>query len=164
MNIYLTGELTRESIAAVVEKLCDYESVDGRKEVTIYLNSEGGDIEAALGLVDIMQSTNLEVTVKAYGICMSAAFVVLAGGDLRECGENCTLMFHSISGTHFEGSTDQVAEDLKQLAWLEGQAVKFLENNTTQPGKYWQEILNSKVDCYFTPQDAVADGVIERIF
>lgn len=76
---------------------------------TIILNSEGGDLCAALAIYDAIVDQN--ITVVATGTVCSAAMVVLLGGDRRLGTPRCTIVSHPIVSS--DCSDDPLVEHLR---------------------------------------------------
>lgn len=68
-----------------------------RKEepVLIYLNSEGGDDTAGLGIHDSIVAASFPVTIRVVGSAESMASIILQGADTRQITRNSYLMYHS---------------------------------------------------------------------
>jgi ATP-dependent Clp protease, protease subunit len=63
--------------------------------ITLFINSGGGDVDAAFAMYDAIKASPCKVQGVAIGICHSSAVLVLQACDQRLISQNCTLMFHS---------------------------------------------------------------------
>ena len=54
-KIFMVGEIDSELCYRVVQQLLYFEASDNRKEVTIYINSPGGEVQAGLAVYDVMR-------------------------------------------------------------------------------------------------------------
>lgn len=86
---YWTGEgVTAKKIAAKLREL------DGA-DVSVYINSPGGDMFEGLAIYNLLREYKGDVTTKAIGIAASAASVIYMAGDTRQIGSSAFLMIHN---------------------------------------------------------------------
>ncbi len=80
-RIIFQGTPIDDTIANLVcAQLLYLESEANDKEISLYINSPGGDITALFAIYDTMQFVNNEVSTFCYGQAASAAAVLLAAG------------------------------------------------------------------------------------
>lgn len=77
--IFLSGEVSRESMDTIVAQLLYLDSVDNR-DINIYINSGGGDCYSGLELVSVMDFVNSEVSTTVLGLAASMAAVISSNG------------------------------------------------------------------------------------
>ncbi len=108
---FINGEIDEDSVGAAVKWMI-YENLDTGKEkvLTLYINSTGGDLYQAFGLIDVMRSSPHVVRCIGIGSVMSAAFLIFASGDKGEryAAKNTSFMCHQ-----FTESMDSKYHDLK---------------------------------------------------
>jgi len=108
---FINGEIDEDSVGAAVRWMI-YENLDTSKEkvLTLYINSTGGDLYQAFGLIDVMRSSPHVVRCIGIGSVMSAAFLIFASGDKGEryAAKNTSFMCHQ-----FTESMDSKYHDLK---------------------------------------------------
>ncbi len=77
---------TDENVEKAIRWLL-YENMDNSnpdKVLTIYINSTGGSLTDAFGLIDVMQNSSFVVRTIGIGNIMSSAFLIFAAGDKGE--------------------------------------------------------------------------------
>jgi len=80
-NIIFLGTPIDDTIANLVcAQLLFLESENPDKDISIYINSPGGDINALMAIYDTMQYIRPEITTLCFGQAASAAAVLLAAG------------------------------------------------------------------------------------
>ena len=82
----------------------DLQSFDG-KDLTVRINSLGGDVFAAQAIHNQLKDYSGKVSVKIDGICASAATIIACAGDTVSMPNNCIFMIHNPS-TILIGSYD----------------------------------------------------------
>jgi len=81
-NIIFLGTPIDDYVAnAVCAQLLYLEYKNADKDISIYINSPGGDITALFAIYDTMKFVKNEISTFCYGQAASAAAVLLAGGN-----------------------------------------------------------------------------------
>ena len=86
------------------------------KNITIRINSRGGDLGEALGIYHYLKSLNVPKTAYIDGVAMSAATIIAMAGDKVIMPEDALMMIHN-PWTYCEGDADEmraVADSLTQ--------------------------------------------------
>lgn len=68
----------------------------GDKDVTVNINSPGGDVFAGIAIYNLLRSHPKNVTVRVIGLAASAASVIAMAGDKIEIGRAAFLMIHNV--------------------------------------------------------------------
>lgn len=162
---YINGEIDEDSIGDAVKWLI-YENLDISKEkiLTIYINSTGGDLYQAFGLIDVMKSSPHVVQCIGIGAVMSAAFLIFASGDKghRYAAKNTSFMCHQ-----FTESMDSKYHDLKATMKendvVNDRMVEVLKDATGMaPSVIKKKLLNAS-DVYLTAEEVVQLKVADHI-
>src|SRR3712207_2775191 len=106
--IFLGTPIDDQVANLVVAQLLHLEADDPEKDVSIYINSPGGQIYSGLAIYDTMQFIKPDVQTICVGVAMSMGSLLLAGGTQgkRSALPNSRILIHQPSAG-FEGqSTD----------------------------------------------------------
>lgn len=95
-RIVLTEEVNEEMHSKVLKAVLKMED-DNTNPITVYLNSEGGEVYSGLGIYDVLRSAKSDIHIHASGAIMSAAALIFLAGDKRYASENVSFMIHSMS-------------------------------------------------------------------
>lgn len=68
----------------------------GNRDVTVRINSPGGDFFEGLAIYNVLRDHPAHVTVKIVGLAASAASVIAMAGDRVEIGRSAFLMIHNV--------------------------------------------------------------------
>src|SRR2546421_9101534 len=80
-RIVFLGDAVDEQIAnLIVAQMLHLESEDPDKDISLYINSPGGQIYAGLAIYDTMRFVKPDVTTICFGMAMSMGSLLLAGG------------------------------------------------------------------------------------
>ena len=67
----------------------------GERDVTVYINSPGGDMFEGIAIYHRLQEHSHQVTTKVLGMAASAASIVFLAGKKREVASSAFLMIHN---------------------------------------------------------------------
>lgn len=115
-TLYLDGAIAEESWLGdeVTPKQFKSELVSGEGDITIWINSPGGDVFAASQIYNMLMDYKGNVTVKIDGIAASAASVIaMAGGEVLMSPVSM-LMIHNPM-TIAIGDTGEMAKAISML-------------------------------------------------
>src|SRR5439155_21475341 len=80
-RIIFLGSAVDDQVAnLIVAQLLHLESADPDKDISIYINSPGGDVYSGLAIYDTMQFIKPDVTTICFGIAASMGSLLLTGG------------------------------------------------------------------------------------
>ena len=162
----LTGDIDEESIDKAMRWLI-YENMDktnSEKILTLYINSTGGSLTDAFGLIDVIKNSNYIVRTVGVGNVMSAAFLIFAAGDKGEryIAKNASIMCHQFTESIDEKYHD-IKAALKETENCNKRMVDFLTEATgLVPSKVKSKLLPPS-DVYLTAQELIEYGVADHI-
>ena len=98
--IFLVGQVEEQSANLIVAQLLFLESENPNKDISLYINSPGGVVSAALAIYDTMQFIKPDVSTLCVGQAASAAALLLTAGakGKRYCLPHSTVMIHQVLG------------------------------------------------------------------
>src|ERR1700710_2607322 len=78
--IFLGTPVTAEFANLIVAQLIHLESDDPEKDISVYINSPGGDVYSGLAIYDTMRFIKPDIQTICFGMAMSMGAILLAGG------------------------------------------------------------------------------------
>ena len=93
-TVYLTGEISRESVDLTIRGLLLLSHLSSEDSIRLVLNSDGGEVNQGLALMDVIDSLACEVTIDVVGEACSMAAIILQAGDHRRLATNARVMIH----------------------------------------------------------------------
>lgn len=159
------SDIDSESVDKVVKGLYLMETDSPTEPVELFICSYGGSVEHTLALHDIIRTLRIPVRTFAYGVCMSAAPLLLASGQRGErwISPNLQLMFHALSD-EISGKLSDMKSALKYSADLDDLWLDLLVSYSTKDKKFWNTKINKNVDWYFGSQEAIEFGLADNIW
>ncbi len=92
-EIQFNDDISRASMSALINKVTASASA-GDRNITVHLNSGGGDLVAALRAAQVLKQYG--VNTSASNDCSSACTVLFAAGRIRTASSGSTFMFHAV--------------------------------------------------------------------
>ena len=162
-RIIFLGQPVDEQIAnLVVAQLLHLESADPEKDISLYVNSPGGSIYAGLAIYDTMQFIKPDVATICCGIAMSMGSLLLTGGakDKRMSLPNSRILIHQPSAG-FEGQSTDIEIHAREIIKTRRRIDEIYAHHTGQTVE--QVNRDMERDRFFTPEQAVEYGLIDRV-
>ena len=123
--------------------------------IMLYINSPGGDMFTAIQFLSVLKETEATVVVKVEGACMSAATMIMLGGDKFMLDEHCMFMYHNYSG----GTIGKGGEMYDNITYERKWSKKFMHD-------IYKDFLNkSEIDKMLDGKDLwlTSDEVADRL-
>lgn len=94
--IFLHGEIDMSSANIIVAQLLYLELQASKEDISMYVNSPGGEVGSGLAILDTMNHVSCDISTIAVGETASMASILLAGGTKgkRFALPNSTIMIH----------------------------------------------------------------------
>jgi ATP-dependent Clp protease, protease subunit len=146
----------------VVAQLIHLESDDPDKDISIYINSPGGQVYAGLAIYDTMQFIKPDVQTICVGIAMSMGSLLLAGGakGKRFALPNSRILIHQPSGG-FQGQATDIEIHAREALELRARVDSIYAKHT---GKTQEQVhTDMERDRFFKADQAVEYGLIDQI-
>ena len=156
------GEITEDSVAALIIQLRYLHREAPEQEITMYINSPGGEVSSGLALYDVMKAIQCPIRTVCVGTAASMAAILFLSGDKRDMLAHSKVMIHDplipggIGGSALK--VDAVARNLMQTR----QTIAGIISRHT--GKSLEDVLaKTASDSYFDAEQAVEWGLADRI-
>lgn len=160
--VFLGRPVDDEIANLIVGQLLFLEAEDPDKDIALYVNSPGGEVYAGLAIYDAIQHVRPDVSTVCFGMGMSAAAVILAGGapGKRFALPNAKMMIHQGSaGTR--GAPSDVTIAAREIESTTRQMAEILARHTGRPAE--QVMADFDRDRFMTPAEAMAYGLVDAV-
>jgi ATP-dependent Clp protease protease subunit len=162
-RIVFLGSALDDAVAnLVIAQLLHLEAEDPDRDVSLYINSPGGDMTALFAVYDTMSFLGPDVATVCVGQAASAAAVLLAGGapGKRQVLPNARVLIHQPHGGAQGQSTD-IEIQVREMVEMRERMVEILATHTGQP----RERIEVDIDRDFIlrGEAAVAYGVVDEV-
>lgn len=160
--IFLGEEINSVTANLVIAQLLHLESQDDEKDISLYINSPGGEVYSGLAILDTMNYIKPQVSTICVGMAASMAAVLLASGakGKRFCLPNSIVMIHQPSGGA-QGQQTEIEIAAREIRETRATLNKILSDATGQPFEKVQ--ADTERDNYMRAQAALEYGLVDRI-
>ena len=165
-DVYLVGDIDKDSARTVIERLRELAN-DGRRPITLYMNSAGGNVTDGLALHDTIShivSQGIEVSVVVQGMAYSMGSVVVqaASPGRRLAFPHSWIMIHEPAKWAGWQSTTAAAQHLDRLKQMQSQIYQILARRS---GKSLRQIIRDtkRNDFYLDAVKAKEYGLIDEV-
>src|ERR1700730_225962 len=146
----------------VIAQLLFLQMEDGKKDISIYINSPGGSVTAGLAIYDTMQFLTCDVTTYCLGMAASMGAVLLCAGTKgkRFALPNSDIMIHQVSGGA-QGQASDVERQVEYMFKLKKRLIKIISQHT---GKGEDQVrLDSDRDYFLSAAEAREYGLVDEV-
>ena len=162
-RIVFLGAAIDDSVAnLVIAQLLHLESEAPDRDISLYINSPGGDMTALFAIHDTMQYVAPDVATICVGQAASAAAVLLAAGakGKRAALPNARVLIHQPHGGAQGQSTD-LERAVTEIVEMRRRMLDILVEATGQPVE--RITVDIDRDYILRGEDAVAYGLIDHV-
>jgi ATP-dependent Clp protease, protease subunit len=172
--VMLNGTIHTGMSHVIISQLLFLEADNPDKEISLYINSGGGEVTAGLAIYDTMQFIKPDVRTIVMGQAASmGSFLAQAGTKGKRCvlPESRTMIHRVSSGTRGTSGSVHVQELQFEDAVRSMEESKRLNKRLTElyvkhntAGKTYDEMFETmKFDTFLSAEEAVANGLADKI-
>lgn len=163
-RILFVGTAIDSDVANIVNSQLLYlQTENPDKKVTMYINSPGGSVYDGMSIYDVAKYITCPVATTCCGTAASMAAVLLASGDngLRSALPHSQIMLHAPSTATGRTTAPDFRIAAKEMEKCEEMLYGVLAADMGKNIDYIRTICDR--DHWLTPEEAVAEGVIDEI-
>ena len=160
--VFLGGVIDDETANLVIAQLLFLQKEDTVKDISMYINSPGGSIDAGMAIYDTMNHIHPDVSTIAIGIAASMGAFLLSSGKKgkRFSLPNSSILIHQPLGGA-EGQASDIEISARRILTAKDTINTILAKNTG--------VKKSKIekdadrDLWMSPKEALEYGLIDKI-
>jgi ATP-dependent Clp protease protease subunit len=158
----VTGPIEDGMSTLVVAQLLFLEADNPKKEISMYINSPGGEVTSGLAMYDTMQFIRPPVSTLCTGQAASAGSLLLAAGakDMRFSLPNSRIMVHQPSGG-FQGQATDILLHAAQIQNIKRRLNEIYVKHTGQSYQMIEDTLER--DRFMTAEQARDFGLVDKV-
>lgn len=162
----LMGEISVESVRPVIEWILHENHVRKRrhKELLLMICSQGGEIETAFALIDVMRSSRIPIKTVGLGqIASSGLLIFLAGTPGRRVlTANTSILSHQFSW-ETSGKMHELFATMKEFELTHQRMLDLYRISTGLSDEKIAEILLPPRDVYLSSQEAQELNICDSV-
>lgn len=162
--VFLTGEITPHTTNEVIKQLMHLQKEDVNAEITIFINSPGGEVSSGMGLYDYMSLIKCPICTVCLGTAASMAAILYLAGTKRQMLPHTRLMIHDPSYGNADMSGKKPHEIQHELDKLNETREIIAGIIAQKTGKSIEEVYKvSAFDTFFSAEEALKWGLATEI-
>ena len=161
--IFLTGPFEDGMASLICAQLLVLESENPKKEISMYINSPGGQVTSALAIYDTMQYIKSPVSTVVMGMAASAGSLILTAGEAgqRIALPNARVMVHQPSGG-FRGQASDIELHAADIRYTKRRLNEIYVHHT---GRTYEEVEKTlDRDHFMSAEEAKAWGIVDHVY
>lgn len=163
-EIFLTEEVNPETSNELIKQLMYLERQDSGKEITLYINSPGGEVISGLAVYDLISLMKSPVRTVCTGTAASMGAILFLAGKKREMLPHTRLMIHdpSFSGGSIGGKkSHELRHELEKLDEVREALAKIIAEKTGRPLEEIYDVTSD--DTFYSAEEAITFGLATGI-
>lgn len=162
--IMVEGEVNTSMANSIVAQLTLLELLDPKADITMYINSPGGDIIAGLAIADTMEFISCDICTVGVGLQASMGSFLLASGTpgKRFALKRSSIMIHRLSGGQ-QGDYHSMESNWEHTKKLHQQLLEDYArlSNGKKTKEEFEELM--RYDNWLTLEEAIDCGIIDKV-
>lgn len=160
--VYLGTAIDSGVANALIAQLLHLESDNPEREISLYVNCEGGDLVSMLAVYDTMQHVKSPIRTTCVGQAIAVGAVLLAGGTLglRSVLPHARVVLHQ-PAARGQGAIPDLILQADELVRMRGELETILAEHTGQTVERLRH--DTDRDRVFTARAAVEYGLADAV-
>jgi ATP-dependent protease ClpP protease subunit len=143
--------------------IADLQALGDVPELSVRINSPGGDVFEAIAIYNALARFPAKVTVHVDGVAASAATLVAMAGDKTLVAENAMFMVHRPwTGVMGDAPEMRRQADVLDKAWS-AMLATYARRTGRRAATFEQKVANAGGEWWMTAADAVSEGFADAV-
>ena len=163
-EIFLTGGVDTNTTNELIKQLMYLEREDDEAEITLYINSPGGEVTSGLAVYDYMTLMKAPIRTVSIGTAASMGALLFLAGDKRQMLPHTRIMIHDPSYSNADMSGKKPHEIQHELDKLNETRQIIAQIISEKTGKTLEEVYEVTAnDTYYNAEEALKFGLATEI-
>lgn len=162
-RIIFLGVPIDDDVANIIQaQLLFLSSTDSNADISLYINTPGGQVTSGLGIYDTMQIVEPDVATICTGMAASMGSVLLCAGakGKRSILPHAKVLIHQPLGGA-QGQASDIIIQAKEIEKTRVELFKIIAEHSGQP--YEKVFADGDRDYWMTAQEALDYGMVDEI-
>lgn len=135
------------------------------EHITIFIDSPGGDVKAAMKLIDVMNLSRIPIRTIGWGGVASAALLIFMCGHERLISESAEVLSHqaTLNVNSLSAKINDFESQQKEFQNICNRLVKIYQERTGMSPKDIHKKLMRHHDVWLTGEEALAFGMADDL-
>jgi len=160
--VFLGTAINDDVANSIIAQLLFLEKENQKKDITLYVNSPGGQVTSTMAMYDTMQYVQPDISTVCLGMAASGGAIILMGGakGKRFALEHSEIMIHQpLGGT--EGQATDIAIHADHIIQTKKLLNELIAKHTGKPVD--QVTADTERDKFLSAKEALKYGLIDQI-
>lgn len=160
--IFIGGPIGMEMANSVVAQLLHLEQEDSEKDITLYINSPGGVVDAGMAMIDTMNFIKPDVSTVCIGMAASMGAMILSQGTKgkRYVLPHSRVMIHQpLSGV--EGQASDIIIKAEEILKMKKELIAMVADSSGQKKDKVEKDMDR--DYWMRANEAKKYGIVDAI-
>jgi ATP-dependent Clp protease protease subunit len=160
--VVVGGEIDDALANAVCSQLLVLDALDPGRDISLYINSPGGSVDAGFAIYDTMRSLESDVATVAMGLAASMGQFLLVAGTAgkRYALRHSQILMHQPLG-QMSGVASDIVVHADHIAYLRRLMAERIAFHTGQPEE--RIVADFDRDRWFTAAEAQEYGMVDHV-
>ncbi len=160
--IFLGNGVETNMVTSIVAQMLFLEKQNPEKDITIYINTPGGEVYSGMAIYDTMQYIKCDVSTVCIGLAASMGSIFLAGGTKgkRMALPHSRVMIHQPSHGA-QGTISDTRIAVEEGIRIKNMTIDIIADRTGQKRSVVE--LDMDRDKWLTAEEALKYGIIDKI-
>ena len=160
--IFLGVQIDDDVANIIIAQLLFLASVGPKADISLYLNTPGGQVSSGLAIYDTMQLIQPDVATICTGMAASMGSVLLCAGEKgkRSALPHSRVMVHQPLGG-VQGQASDIIIEAKEIEKIRTELFSIIAEHSGQP--YENVAADGERNFWMTAQEALEYGMVDQI-
>lgn len=160
--VFVGGTISSDLANSVVAQLLHLEQEDAEKDITMYINSPGGSVDAGMAMIDTMNFIKPKVSTVCVGMTASMGAMILSQGEpgKRYALPNSRVMIHQPM-TGVEGQASDIMITAEEIIKIKDKLAEMIAHSSGQKKAKVEKDMDR--DFWMSAEEAKKYGIIDGI-
>ena len=162
----LMDEITPGSVKPIIEWIIfeNFISKKKKRELILMVCSEGGELQSAFALIDVMRSSSIPIKTVGLGQIASSGLLIFMAGTKgrRVLTPNTSILSHQFSWSN-EGKSSELFATMKEFQLTQERMIEHYRVCTGQPDKIIKTKLLPPQDIWLSATEALELNLCDAI-
>lgn len=160
--IFIGGGIDDNLANSVIAQLLHLEQEDSNKDITLYVNSPGGSVDAGMAMIDTMNFIKPDVSTVCVGMAASMGAMILSQGAAKKRYSlpNSRIMIHQPM-TGVQGQASDIAITAEQIIKIKKKLANMIADSSHQ--KIAKVEADMDRDYWMDATEAKKYGIIDKV-
>jgi ATP-dependent Clp protease protease subunit len=162
-RIIFLGDVIDDNLAnLIIAELLFLQKEDPKKDISLYINSPGGVIDAGMAIYDTMNHITPDVSTIAVGVAASMASIILSSGakGKRFALPSTSILIHQPHG-RTDGQASYIEISARRILKMRDSLNSILAKNTGQKRSKIDKDVDR--DFWMTAEEAKDYGIVDKV-